>query len=55
VIREILDAWAYWLADQQFAPADEALHLRICYGRQTLTLTLAATAGLLASVSGNRA
>ncbi len=23
VIREVLDAWAYWLADPEFSPADE--------------------------------
>jgi hypothetical protein len=25
VVREILDAWAYWLADSEFSPADECL------------------------------
>jgi len=25
VIREIIDAWAYWLADPEFSPADECL------------------------------
>lgn len=25
VIREVLDAWAYWLADREFSPTDECL------------------------------
>lgn len=32
VIREVLDAWSYWLADAEFAPANEALFVPIRAG-----------------------
>ena len=29
VIREVLDAWAYWLVDPEFSPADECLFVAV--------------------------
>lgn len=37
VIREVLDAWSYWLADREFLPADECLLISISHDVQRIS------------------